>query len=138
MVSGNDLFTKDELIDKFGWEEYFVFALMLAVSAAIGIFFMIKGQKDNATFLLGGKSMGIFPMTLSLVARYFLTKLLHIKHLMFFFQFHVSYYPTGHSCRNIHLWHPIYCFGSVLSICHGFCGLYVSPSIFKTLCFNKL
>ena len=65
----NKLFTREELIEKFGWEEYFVFALMLLVSAAIGIFYWWKGQKDNAEFLLGGKSMGTFPMTLSLVAR---------------------------------------------------------------------
>ena len=35
-------FTKEELIAKFGVEEYVVFALMLGVSAAIGIFFWIK------------------------------------------------------------------------------------------------
>merc|ERR1712170_308644 len=43
---------------------------MLGVSAAIGIFFWWKGQHDNATFLLGGKSMGVFPMTMSLVASF--------------------------------------------------------------------
>ena len=63
------LFTREELIAKFGWEEYFVFALMLAISAGIGVFFWVKGQKNNAEFLLGGKSMGTIPMTLSLVAR---------------------------------------------------------------------
>ena len=28
----HNLLNKDELIEKFGWEEYFVFALMLGVS----------------------------------------------------------------------------------------------------------
>ena len=44
---GNELFNKDELIEKFGWEEYFIFALMLAVSAGIGVFFWWRGQKNN-------------------------------------------------------------------------------------------
>ena len=44
---GNELFHTEELIAKFGWEEYFVFALMLAVSAGIGVFFWWRGQKNN-------------------------------------------------------------------------------------------
>ena len=64
-----ELFTKDELIDKFGWEEYFVFALMLFVSVCIGVFFWWKGQNSNADFIMGGKNMGTLPMTLSLIAR---------------------------------------------------------------------
>ena len=67
---GNELFTREELIDKFGWEEYFVFSLMLGVSAAIGIFFWWRGHKDNAEFLMGSKSMGTLPMTMSLVASF--------------------------------------------------------------------
>merc|ERR1719317_100511 len=43
---------------------------MLLVSLAIGVFFMIKGQKSNAEFLLGGKNMGTLPMTLSLIASF--------------------------------------------------------------------
>ncbi len=64
------LYTREELIDKFGWEEYFVFALMLCVSAAIGIYFWWRGQKNNAEFLMGGRSMGTLPMSMSLLARY--------------------------------------------------------------------
>ena len=29
IVEGIKLYNKDELIEKFGWEEYFIFALML-------------------------------------------------------------------------------------------------------------
>ena len=36
----HNLLNKDELIEKFGWEEYFVFALMLGVS----IFLMLAPQ----------------------------------------------------------------------------------------------
>lgn len=61
--------TREELIDKFGWEEYVVFVLMLLVSALIGVFFWIKGQNSNSDFIMGGKSMGVLPMTMSLVAR---------------------------------------------------------------------
>ena len=53
VLSDNTLYSAEELREKFGWEEYFIFALMLAVSAMIGIFFWWKGQKDNAAFLLG-------------------------------------------------------------------------------------
>ena len=69
MADSNDLFTRDELIDKFGWEEYVVFGSMLAISAAIGVFFWWKGQRNNAEFLLGGKQISTVPMALSLVAR---------------------------------------------------------------------
>jgi len=69
-VLDQTLFSKEELIEKFGWEEYFIFALMLAVSACIGIYYWRKGQDDNGEFLLGGKSMGVFPMTMSLVASF--------------------------------------------------------------------
>ena len=53
VLSDNTLYSAEELREKFGWEEYFIFALMLAISAMIGIFFWWKGQKDNAAFLLG-------------------------------------------------------------------------------------
>ena len=69
MPSPEDLYTREELIEKFGWEEYVVFSLMLAASAAIGIFFWWKGQKNNKEFLLGGKNQGTFPVSLSTITR---------------------------------------------------------------------
>jgi len=65
-----DLFTRDELRAKFGWEEYFIFGMMLLVSLLIGVYFWWKGQKSNAQFLLGGRSMGTLPMTMSLIASF--------------------------------------------------------------------
>ncbi|XP_059084955.1 sodium-coupled monocarboxylate transporter 1-like [Tigriopus californicus] len=62
--------TREELIEKFGWEEYVVFVLMLLISALIGVFFWIKGQNSNSDFIMGGKSMGVLPMTMSLVASF--------------------------------------------------------------------
>jgi len=64
------LFNTTELIDKFGWEEYFIFSLMLLVSILIGVFFWWKGQNDNAEYMMGGKNMGTFPMTMSLIASF--------------------------------------------------------------------
>ena len=58
-----------------------MFSLMLLVSILIGVFFWWKGQNNNAEYMLGGKDMGTFPMTMSLIARlikssidYFITK----------------------------------------------------------------
>ena len=69
-MSSIELFSKEELIEKFGWEEYAIFILMLSISAGIGVFFCVKGQKSNADFLMGGKSMSVLPMTMSLVASF--------------------------------------------------------------------
>ena len=63
------LYNTTELIEKFGWEEYFIFSLMLLVSILIGVFFWWKGQNNNAEYMMGGKDMGTFPMTMSLIAR---------------------------------------------------------------------
>ena len=62
------LLTKEELIENFGWDEYLVLFLMLLISALIGVYFAWKGQKNNAEYLLGGKSMGILPVSMSLIA----------------------------------------------------------------------
>ncbi|XP_076041757.1 sodium-coupled monocarboxylate transporter 2-like isoform X2 [Oratosquilla oratoria] len=61
-----------ELALKFGWADYLVFALMLAVSAAIGVFygFFSKSKQDTAEFLMAGKSMGTFPVAMSLIASF--------------------------------------------------------------------
>ena len=69
-VLNQTLYGKEALRHKFGWEEYVIFALMLTISASIGVYYWWKGQKNNADFLLGGKSMGVFPMTMSLVASF--------------------------------------------------------------------
>ena len=74
MSSDTKLYTKLELIEKFGWEEYLIFAMMLSVSAFIGLYFWWQGKRNkaenNAEFLMGGKSMGVLPVSLSLLARW--------------------------------------------------------------------
>ena len=62
------LFMKEELIKKFGSDDYVILALMLLVSLLIGVYFAWKGQKSNADYLLGGKRMGVLPMAMSLMA----------------------------------------------------------------------
>ena len=73
-VIRRDLFTKDELIAKFDAGNYAVFAAMLLVSAVIGVYFWWRGRRNNtnntAELLMASKSMGTFPMTLSLVASF--------------------------------------------------------------------
>ena len=64
--------TKEELVASFGWEEYLILSLMLLVSTLIGVYFAWKGQKSNAEYLLGGKRMGVLPMSMSLIATYVL------------------------------------------------------------------
>ncbi|XP_015913634.1 putative sodium-dependent multivitamin transporter isoform X2 [Parasteatoda tepidariorum] len=55
-----------------GITDYVVIALMLAVSASVGIFFRFTGgrQKTTQEFLMAGKNMHIFPVAFSLMATY--------------------------------------------------------------------
>ncbi|KAJ0180519.1 hypothetical protein K1T71_003923 [Dendrolimus kikuchii] len=56
----------------FHWEDYSVLAFMLLASCAIGVFYAFFGEKQTTgdDFLLGGSSMGTFPMALSLAASF--------------------------------------------------------------------
>lgn len=60
-------------IDKllFSWLDYTLFTLMLVLSALIGVYFGFFGKKQDNTaeYILGGKTMKIFPIAMSLVAR---------------------------------------------------------------------
>ncbi|XP_037772457.1 sodium-coupled monocarboxylate transporter 1-like [Penaeus monodon] len=61
----------DELVERFTWIDYTVFGLMLAISAAIGIFYGVCGKKQNTSdFLMAGKSMTTFPVAMSLIASF--------------------------------------------------------------------
>lgn len=56
----------------FDFLDYTVFFLMLFVSAMIGVYFAFFAKiKQNTTseYLMGGKTMGIFPISMSLIAR---------------------------------------------------------------------
>lgn len=60
------------LLNRFGWEDYSVLASMLIISVGIGMFygFFSGGHKSSEDFLLGGSSMGTFPMAMSLAASF--------------------------------------------------------------------
>ncbi|XP_063614505.1 sodium-dependent multivitamin transporter-like [Penaeus indicus] len=55
----------------FSWLDYVVFGGMLVLSLAIGIFYAVRSRKKaNDEFLLGGRSLSCFPVSMSLVASY--------------------------------------------------------------------
>lgn len=63
-------YEQDRYFDIF---DYIVFAVMLLVSSLIGVYFAFFAKvKQNTTseYLMGGKTMGIFPISMSLIARY--------------------------------------------------------------------
>lgn len=52
--------------------DYVVFALMLVISAGIGVYYAFsgRGQSSSADFLVGGRSMTAVPVALSLTASF--------------------------------------------------------------------
>jgi hypothetical protein len=72
----NDSIERESIFDvipkSLEWTEYCVFGAVLTVSMGIGIFFGFfdKKNKTNEEFLMAGRSMSVFPVTLSLVCRY--------------------------------------------------------------------
>ncbi|XP_017888479.1 sodium-coupled monocarboxylate transporter 1 [Ceratina calcarata] len=55
----------------FHWADWLVFALMLVVSAAAGLWHYRRAQKSSTEdYLLGGRSMALFPVSASLVASF--------------------------------------------------------------------
>ena len=65
-----DLLDAEELKNKFGLFNYSVLGLMLFISALIDVYYGWRGQKNIEEFLLGGRSMGTLPMTMSLFASF--------------------------------------------------------------------
>ena len=62
------LLTTEELLAKFGWQDYVILATILLICLLIGLYFGWTGQKNNADYLLGGRKMGVLPMSFSLMA----------------------------------------------------------------------
>jgi len=52
--------------------DYVVFAVVLAISSAIGLYYGCTGNKQNSTseFLMAGRSMSVLPVALSLLASF--------------------------------------------------------------------
>lgn len=73
-------------LQSFGWPDYLVFCLMLAICAVIGIHFCLQLRRESrsqkaqgkgaeelassaASYLVGGRQMKVFPITMSLISR---------------------------------------------------------------------
>ncbi|XP_063700697.1 sodium-coupled monocarboxylate transporter 1-like [Culicoides brevitarsis] len=77
-----DIAGVSESLKRFGWPDYLVFILMLALCSAIGVFFgwqdhvkhkKMRGRKvrrgsEALEYLVGGRKMKVFPVAMSLVA----------------------------------------------------------------------
>lgn len=68
-VNQSLLEVKSEL-QHFSWPDYLIFALMLLVCVVIGIYFALSSKSTSTLdYLIGGRSMKVFPVSLSLIAR---------------------------------------------------------------------
>lgn len=62
-------------LQRFGWPDYLVFLVMLLSCVMIGIYFGFiqkkskKSSDQAADYLVGGRKMAVFPVTMSLIAR---------------------------------------------------------------------
>ena len=58
--------------DEFNVWDWILFAGMLLISAGIGIFYAIKGYKQNTTkeFLMGGRQMQLIPIAISILVSF--------------------------------------------------------------------
>jgi hypothetical protein len=57
----------------FTWVDYLLFALTLLVSSLVGVYHAWRGASGSTSdYLTGGRKMPIFPVALSLAARYVL------------------------------------------------------------------
>lgn len=86
-------------LQRFGWPDYVVFLLMLLSCIAIGIYFGFiekkskKPSDEEADYLVGGRTMGVFPISMSLIARlqhfskFMLNKLKFLECFFFFCSF---------------------------------------------------
>lgn len=57
-------------LQHFGWSDYVVFALMLLLSGAIGVYFAFKKTKESTAleYLVGGRKLQMLPVSMSIVA----------------------------------------------------------------------
>ena len=59
---------REDVIKHFGLGDYVVFSSLLGVSLAIGIYFSKKENNTSNDFLMGGRSMPVIPVSMSLIA----------------------------------------------------------------------
>lgn len=63
-------------LQRFGWPDYVVFLIMLLSCSMIGVYFGFIQKKPKKSseaadnYLVGGRKLGVFPVTMSLIARF--------------------------------------------------------------------
>lgn len=62
-------------LQRFGWPDYLMFVLMLAICAMVGIYFGFikkkpKKSDEETDYLVGGRTMKVFPIAMSLIATF--------------------------------------------------------------------
>ncbi|XP_021946912.2 sodium-coupled monocarboxylate transporter 2 [Folsomia candida] len=62
----------ETLKDKFGWEEYTVFSIVLVLSTGIGLFYGVYKRKEQSKdeYLMGSRQMSAVPVALSLMSSF--------------------------------------------------------------------
>lgn len=66
-----DLFTVDELQEKFGATQYIAVVVTLLISLGIGCYFWYRGKQNLEDFTMASRTMTTLPATLSIVATMF-------------------------------------------------------------------
>ena len=70
-INRNIMASSDSWPKLFTWVDYFLFALTLLVSSLVGIYHAWHGASGSTSdYLMGGRKMPIFPVAMSLAARY--------------------------------------------------------------------
>lgn len=65
-------------LQRFSWADYLLFVIMLFSCILIGIYFgFMKKSYSESEYLMGGRNMSVFPIALSLVARYNYIKIVY-------------------------------------------------------------
>lgn len=66
-----------ESLQSFGWSDYTIFVVMLSGCTGIGVYFNLRKRKttepnsEAQDYLLGGQTLGLFPISMSLIASAF-------------------------------------------------------------------
>lgn len=95
--------------------DYAMFGLMMGVSALVGVYYGCYKKQDTVQdYLLGGKAMSIFPVAMSLIARYDGDACNWIEMVRLgdirtpgFAQQRVRHHDAGGARRDVHLWLPV-------------------------------
>lgn len=84
-------------LQRFSWPDYLVLVLMLFLCVLIGIYFGFKQKSSSENeYLMGGRNMSIFPVAMSLVARYVFSYSSKVFSMQFFyFKFYLWHHFTG-------------------------------------------